>query len=120
MRAAGSKQDAGRFPSRISVENASIGAFGSRESVIATLARIAGIFNEMGAVSAGFWTPADPRRLVMFKASFRCEVYAETIALIQIPLQKLTKQLSAIAGTKSQARRNQEQNAPPRAHKNMP
>jgi len=96
MREAGSNQDASRFPSRDFGGERVDRGFRLRESMISTLARIVSIFNEMEAVSAGFWTPADPRRSAMFKASFRCEVYAETIALIQIPLPKLTKQLSAI------------------------
>jgi hypothetical protein len=49
-------------------------------------------------------------------------VNAKEVEVIQqyVELAAKTKQLSAIAGTKSQARRNQEQNEPPRAHKNMP
>jgi len=42
------------FQAGILVENASIWAFGLRESMITTLARIMAIFNEIGTVSAGF------------------------------------------------------------------
>ena len=37
-----------------------------------------------------------------------------------VKLAAKTKRLSAIAGTKNQAHRDQERNGPPRARKNMP
>jgi hypothetical protein len=49
-------------------------------------------------------------------------VNAKEAEVIQqsVELTAKTKRLSAIAGTKSLARRNQEQNGSPRARKNMP
>lgn len=50
------------------------------------------------------------------------QVNAKEAEVIQqsVELAAKTKQRSAIADTKSQARRNQEQNGPPRARKNTP